>query len=119
MNRIKLCGLTFDEIYSLIGKSGYTTRHALKIANSIYKKKVFKFSDLAGIPKNLKIELENDFVTGIFAPAASEVSSDGTIKYLFINGEGKKYETVFIPETRLIQYVSRASRVAGWVVHSV
>lgn len=100
MNKIKLCGLTFDEIYSLIGKSGYTKLHALKVANSIYKKKVFKLSDLAGIPKNLKKELEHNYVTGTFAPSASEVSSDGTIKYLFINEEGKKFETVFIPESK-------------------
>jgi len=35
--------------------------------------------------------------SGIRGPVSSESASDGTIKYLFRTGEGKEFETVYIP----------------------
>lgn len=93
---MNLYGLTSDEIYSLIG-TGYNFGHALKISNSIYKKRISSFSAIPGIPKELKKKLEADSSLGLFPPIASELSDDMTVKYLFISDAGKKFETVYIP----------------------
>lgn len=95
MGKINLCGLTSEEIYSLTGASMDQT---LKISNGIYKKAIGSVHDIPGISKKLKQYLESTVITGLFPPESYEISEDGTVKYLFIDDEGKKYETVYIPD---------------------
>jgi 23S rRNA (adenine2503-C2)-methyltransferase len=100
MKNLILCGLTSDEIYSEIRNDGYTMDHALKITNHIYKRKGSSISTITGIPKKLKDKLSSDWETGTFGPVASEISKDKTVKYLFIAGDGRKFETVFMPDLK-------------------
>ena len=95
-----LCGLTADEIFSLIRPYGFSISHAAIISNSIYKKRTGEISDIRNIPKKLKDELKSIVTTGIFMPVASELSVDGTIKYLFRTIKGKEFETVYIPDNK-------------------
>lgn len=99
MEKIKLCGLTINELCGNIQVPGFSMHHALKITNSIYKKGIASFDLIPDIPLKIKKELENCAVSGIFAPVKSEVSADGTMKFLFESG-GKKYETVYMPEDK-------------------
>lgn len=98
MTRVSLCGLTAEEIFELIVPGGFEMRHAVSIANSLYKKKINSFSQFPQISKKLKEELERISAPGIFEPLASNKSSDGSVKYLFRNGEGLLYETVYLPD---------------------
>lgn len=98
--KIKLSGLTVTEIFELIGPEGFTYNHALAISNSIYKKGISDITDIAGIPKRLKEYLYKICETGIYGPSCTEISTDGSVKYLFINSEGQKFETIFIPELK-------------------
>lgn len=97
MEKNRLCGLTVDGLISLIPDMELSIQHASKIANSIYKNGIPSITGINGISKKLKAEFDKVSEVGIISPFSSETSSDGTIKYLFIN-DGKKYETVFIPE---------------------
>jgi 23S rRNA (adenine2503-C2)-methyltransferase len=99
MAGVDICGSTVEEIYDFICTSGFSMNHALKISNSIYKKSL-SFSEIQGLPKDLKNKLESESVTGLFPPASREISSDGTVKYLFITEKGLRYEAVFIPEAK-------------------
>jgi 23S rRNA (adenine2503-C2)-methyltransferase len=100
MTLANLCGLTVDEIYGLISGVGSTRDHAISIANSIYKKKINNISLLPKLPKRLKYELGAKATPGFYSPFDILKSSDGTIKCVFINDDGLKFETVFIPEKR-------------------
>jgi 23S rRNA (adenine2503-C2)-methyltransferase len=95
-----LCGLTTGEIFELIEPSGFSMSHALLISNIIYKKKISDFSGFLKISKKLKTYLESNSTTGIIPPVRSEVSEDKTIKYLFVTEEGKKFETVYLPDNK-------------------
>jgi 23S rRNA (adenine2503-C2)-methyltransferase len=95
-----LCGLTNDEIFDLINPFGYSVRHALAISNGVYKGGLTEFSDFKGLPKKLKDILSSEAVTGILSPARSDISSDKSIKYLFMTDYGKEFETVYIPEEK-------------------
>lgn len=95
-----LCGLTADEIFDLIGLSGFSRDHAVAVSNAIYKKRISSVSLVSKIPKLLKNELESDFITGIFLPVASEVSADRTVKYLFRTDTGKEFETVYMSDDK-------------------
>ena len=100
MDNLKLCGLTSGEIADLIGKSGFNINHALRISNSIYKKHISGIHNIPGIPRKLKEELGSISATGLFGPIASEVSVDKTVKYLFETEDGRKFETVYIPDNK-------------------
>ncbi len=99
MVKKNLCGLTSDEIYDLIRSSGFTVAHAVSISNGIYKKRASEFSMIM-MPSRLRNELLNIAETGIFLPAASETSDDGSVKYLFRTESGKEFETVYIPDNK-------------------
>lgn len=92
--------MTADEIFLLIEPWGYAYSHAVSISHSIYKKRITEISQLTGISGRLKDELKENAITGILSPVGSEVSVDGTIKYLFSTTAGKEFETVFIPEKK-------------------
>jgi 23S rRNA (adenine2503-C2)-methyltransferase len=95
-----LCGLTVEEIAGFIQDEGYDFTHALKIATGIYRKNITNITQIQGISKNLKMYLNDTTITGIYAPVSSQISADKTIKYLFISPEGKKFETVWMPDNK-------------------
>lgn len=97
MEKQFLCGLNSTEISENIAREEFPGKHALRIANSIYKNGITSIEEIPGIPKSLKSHLNSVASIGIVAPYASERSLDGTIKYLFISDD-KKFETVYIPE---------------------
>jgi 23S rRNA (adenine2503-C2)-methyltransferase len=100
MNKTNLCGLTVEELYGLIGTGGFEFKHAVAVAGIIYKKGSMGLEHTSRIPKRLKAFLGHVSQTGFYSPSASEVSSDGTVKYLFRTFGGKQFETVFIPDLR-------------------
>ncbi len=100
MVKKSLCGLTADEIFNLIGPSGFTISQAVSIANSIYKKRINEILKFENIPKKLKREIDAFAFIGISKPVASAMSEDGVIKYLFRTEAGKEFETVYIPDNK-------------------
>jgi 23S rRNA (adenine2503-C2)-methyltransferase len=100
MNKKILCGLTNEEILSMISAEGYNLNHSSAIAHSIYKKRIKEIEQLLKVPKKLKEYLSEISVTGITAPVSSLISSDKTVKYLYRNHEGKLFETVYIPDNK-------------------
>lgn len=95
-----LCGLTADEIFGLIGPLGFGYAHAVSISNGIYKKRASDLSQIVKIPGKLLEWLNVNCFAGIYLPHASEISADGTVKYLFRSESGKEFETVFIPDIK-------------------
>ncbi len=94
-----ICGLTRNElIEKTIPFYDITTRQAAIVANHVYRKHIQDFWAIPGIPNKLKEVLYGNFITGLFPPGERIASSDGSVKYLFVNGMGQKFETVFIPE---------------------
>jgi 23S rRNA (adenine2503-C2)-methyltransferase len=100
MIKKSLCGLTADDIFHLIGPSGFTFPHAVSISNSIYKKRTDEISHITKIPRTLKEKLASNTCIGIFKPVASEMSVDKTVKYLFRTETGMEFETVYIPDNK-------------------
>ena len=100
MVKKSLCGLSADDIYEIVGPSGFTARHSVLIANSIYKRRISDISQFDKIPKKLKELLNSISVSGINLPGSSVVSKDNSVKYLFRTGTGKEFETVYIPDKK-------------------
>jgi len=100
MVKKSLIGLSAEETSKLIGVAGFNNTHAISVTQSIYKKRTTDIELIKKIPKKLREMLKENFSTGLFPPVESEVSADGTIKYLFRTGEGKLFETVYIPDNK-------------------
>jgi 23S rRNA (adenine2503-C2)-methyltransferase len=100
MKKKSLCGLDADEIYQVIKPAGFSFSHAVLIANSIYRKRITDFTNIVKIPKQLKEELSKNNSSGIFRPVSSQVSVDGTTKYLFRSENGKEFETVYLQDNK-------------------
>ncbi len=100
MKKKNLVGLSVSDIYELIKPEGYNLSHAAAISISIYKKRITDLSRISKIPRKLQVYLDDMAETFIYEPLASEASSDGTVKYLFRNPEGKQFETVYIPDKK-------------------
>jgi 23S rRNA (adenine2503-C2)-methyltransferase len=95
-----LIGMSAGEISAIIGPAGFNTGHAVRIAHSIYKKRTTDPGFFNKVPEKLKEMLQENFSTGIFRPVASELSADGTIKYLFRTADRRLFESVFIPDNK-------------------
>jgi len=100
MDKKILCGLTVEEIFTLIEPGGFQNRHAVLIANAIYKKSISSITDFPKIPKVLIKFLDEIAIVGLYCPSASEISADKTVKYLFTSPDGKYFETVYMPDCR-------------------
>jgi 23S rRNA (adenine2503-C2)-methyltransferase len=100
MVKKSLIGLSDGEISAHIGAAGFNNTLAISVAHSIYKKGITEIELIEKVPKKLKDILKEDFCTGMFPPVTSELSADGTIKYLFRMSDGRLFETVFIPENK-------------------
>ncbi len=93
-----LCGLNPEEIYALIGNSGYNLSHAVSITKSMYRQKITEISQISKIPKKLTELLASSISPGIYPPVHSAVSKDKSVKFLFRTETGKAFETVYIPD---------------------
>ena len=69
---------------------------AKQIFGWVYHNYVDNFDAMQNIPKALREELERDYVINPLKIVKKEVSSDGTIKYLFELQDGKTVETVWL-----------------------
>jgi 23S rRNA (adenine2503-C2)-methyltransferase len=95
-----LIGLSAAEISAFIGTAGFNIKHSVSVAHSIYKKEISDIRLIEKVPEKLKDFLNENFSTGIFPPVGSELSADGTIKYLFRTSDGRLFESVFIPDNK-------------------
>ena len=98
MKKKNLCGLTAEEIFGIIKQGGFEFRHAVTIANLIYKKRITDFSRVNRLPKSLLEFIDQNTTTIISEPVAAEESADKSVKYLFRNLSGMQFETVYIPD---------------------
>jgi 23S rRNA (adenine2503-C2)-methyltransferase len=98
MDKKKLCGLTPGDILQVADIPGLTMPAAISVTNSIYKKRLRDVSEFPKISGKLKHQLAEIFTAGIYEPESSVVSSDGTVKYLFRNGDGLVFETVYMSD---------------------
>lgn len=93
-----LLGKTLDELQTITSNLGMPRFTAKQIAQWIYEKRVRNIDEMTNISKAHRALLSENYVVGVYNPAETVVSKDGTIKYLFCTSTGKLVETVYIPD---------------------
>lgn len=94
----ELLGLTSLDLCHFLQSIGEQSFHGKQIYRSIYQHRQFQFECFTDLSWPLRRKLRQ--FSRITLPVAhfSQLSVDGTRKYLFVLGDGEKIESVFIPE---------------------
>lgn len=103
MGKIKLLGLTPDEIKEIVLKEGLPKFTASQIAQWIYSKKVRDFGQMTNLSKQARAVLAEKYEVGMCPYVEKFESRDGTKKYLFDiapekSGSAMAVEAVMIPD---------------------
>ena len=98
--RTTLLGLTLDELTSLVQELGEPKYRAKQLAEWLYVKRATTLDEMTNLPKVLRSKLESCCTIGRSPVALTQVSRDGTEKYLFRKPDRPEqtFETVYIPE---------------------
>lgn len=92
-----LVGMTLEGLQKVAKEGGMQRFVARQMAEWLYKKRVTSFDEMINISKKNRQWLEENYSIGRHRPVGESVSSDGTVKLLF-NCDGKKIESVYIPD---------------------
>ena len=98
--RTTLLGLTLDELTSLVQELGEPKYRAKQLAEWLYVKRANTLEEMTNLPKALRSKLDTVCNIGRSPVALTQVSRDGTEKYLFrkLDRPVQTFETVYIPE---------------------
>jgi 23S rRNA (adenine2503-C2)-methyltransferase len=94
MNELKPSLLDFTK--EELSKNIKPSFRAKQIFGWIYHNYVDSFDEMQNIPKALREELAQNYIINPLKIAKKEISTDGTIKYLFELQDGKTMETVWL-----------------------
>ncbi len=96
--RVNLIGLdrnTLESWFQEIGEKSYRARQILKW---IHARGVVDFSAMTDLSKSLRARLKDEACLDLPQIVRTQVSQDGTTKWLMALEDGNQIETVFIPE---------------------
>jgi 23S rRNA (adenine2503-C2)-methyltransferase len=91
-------GKTLQELKEIVVRAGLPAYSTGQIADWIYRKRVDSISGMSNISFAARSFLEKEYYIGLNKPVKTQVSEDGTKKYLFQIRLQGNIETVFIPE---------------------
>ncbi len=90
--------ISAEKLKDIIVSWGYNSFRANQILDEIYLKRAESFSSMSLIPKNLRKQLEKNFILNDFVIKTVRKSSDGSIKMLLTLQDGIAIETVIMPQ---------------------
>lgn len=93
-----LLGLSLAELTDLAISMGMPKFTGKQLAEWLYVKRVCSIEEMTNISKNNRLLLAESYCVGRVAPITSQVSIDGTRKYLFKVASGGLVEAVYIPD---------------------
>jgi 23S rRNA (adenine2503-C2)-methyltransferase len=94
----ELLGLTSSDLCQFVESLGEKSYHGKQLYHSIYKLRQFHVGDMTDLSRALRERLQQCSRLTVPRTTLSQLSVDGTRKYLFELKDGEKIESVFIPE---------------------
>lgn len=93
-----LIGCSLAEMEALFAPFAQPPYRARQVYKWVHRRQVQSFEEMSNVPKTFRRELETHFSLNSLKLAAKDISADGTQKYLWELQDGKRIESVFIPE---------------------
>lgn len=97
--RTALLGQSFEDIKEICAQFGMPKFTATQITDWLYKKRVATIEEMTNLSKKNRELLISKFHVGRTDAVDKQISSDGTIKYLFSAGNNLHIEAVYIPDS--------------------
>jgi 23S rRNA (adenine2503-C2)-methyltransferase len=97
LNKAHILGASLQELESLVVSLGQPAFRARQIHNWMFKNLETDFSRMTNLPKPLVEALQASATCSVLKVKASQVSHDGTTKWVFETHDGHFFETVLIP----------------------
>lgn len=95
----RLRGMTQGELEALLGGAGFEAYRARQLFHWLQKKGARSIEEMKNLPVALRAWLaENTELGGVSGVAALKTSADGSYKFLFLLDDGKKVESVLMPD---------------------
>lgn len=98
MTKTPLLGKTLDELKAIATGLGMPSFTGKQLAEWIYQKRVSSIDGMSNISIKNRALLNEQYEVGRTLPVESQVSVDGTVKYLLKTAKNQFIESVFIPE---------------------
>ena len=98
MTKLPLLGKTLNELKTIAVELGMPAFTGKQLADWIYKKRITSIDEMSNISLQNRNLLNEKYEIGRSIPVESQVSVDGTIKYLFRTHKNQFIESVYIPE---------------------
>ena len=96
---VDIAGLERHELEDHLRALGVEPFHARQLYRWIFKRGVTDFGQMTDLSKPLRARLEATFAVSTPAVITRERSADGTEKFLLGLADGRRVESVFIPDT--------------------
>lgn len=93
-----LSELTTPELQEWLVSQGQPKFRAAQIQEWLWTHFATSFEQMTNLPKDLRAILESHTKIGVLEQVDQQVSTDGTAKWAFQDPEGRRFETVMIPE---------------------
>ncbi len=97
--RPDLAELDVTELEAALQSRGYERFHARQIYRWIYKRGVTDVARMTDLSRSLREYLDAEFTLSTPQVAGDDLSVDGTRKLVFELADGRRIESVFIPDT--------------------
>ena len=98
MGKVDLKNYDLEELEAFIAGSGKERYRARQIFKWLYQKGAVSFEEMSNLSKEFRRELADSASISVLVPEVTEISRDGTRKYLFRLDDGNTIESVLIPE---------------------
>jgi 23S rRNA (adenine2503-C2)-methyltransferase len=99
LSRADISSMDLQELEAALESSGSPTFHARQIFSWIYAKGITDFDQMTDLSKSLRADLAGRFRISTPGVIGKDVSGDGTVKFLLQLEDGRRIESVFIPDT--------------------
>lgn len=100
MEKRELKGLNGEEVTALVRELGEKPYRARQLMSWIYRKGCPDLESFTDLGKALRKELAERFRLNSVSPVRREVSSDGSVKYLFELADAERVESVLVAHPR-------------------
>ncbi len=97
-NKDQLLGKTLEELHSIASSYGWPSFRAKQIAAWVYHNRATQIDEMTNLPLEIRKQLSANYTIGFSSPAKTDISEDGTKKYLFAVQHGGFIESVYIPD---------------------
>ena len=102
--RADLSGLERAGLEALFRGAEVPAFHARQVFRWIHKRGVTDFDAMTDLSRDLRAQLAARFTIDTPKLVGRDVSSDGTQKFLFELADGRRIESVFIPDTPVLTF---------------